>query len=303
MKKRILISFFILIASFLFAMDSMALLGVADSSHYVNNFSNPASVYFYNQKAKFVFSTGINTKPQFSLNAEFIGERMALGIDVQSFIRNKTIADDKKTYDIQRDVGFDLDVSYGYKNLALGFGITGGSSMELLDVSQLFYQTVLGRYSRIEESPFVGISFGAMYKYSNLAVGFLADDILSYNSSEKQMTVSNALDHISTGVYWGMDKYGRRGRLNMWVFNTGLELENILNNSERSINAGGEVTLQFTNEYSVSCRAGAKVLTSDISNPQITAGLGGKLDIFDLDIFLNMTERPVKFNIKLSVLN
>lgn len=279
-KKAGLVLFFTLIALNVFALTydtdikqrSMALSGIADCTSETNFYKNPAGLYLNERDNNFVLSVGYSD--EIYVKSEFVGQRISFAINVDN--------QEKNINDLQRDVIFSFNAAAGFDYLGLGVGIYGGSSMEQSNVTNRIYQSIFGDYIRIEDSQFVNIRIGAMYRLSDFTFGLMADRVLTYQGYEEHLSVSHAFDYISGGAYWNQSKYAKRGRLNKWVFSAGVETLNIFNNNERALAYGAEATIQLANDYSVSFRGGMQTPLFNTNQVFYSAGLGIRVGQFDL---------------------
>lgn len=304
MKKLVIVILIACLSVSLFALSgnvkqrAMSLIGIADCSNDANNFFNPASIYVYNQASKFAFSTSFFTNPDVYFSTEFINKRISLLIDIA--LKNSE-------ENILRDVNLEFNAAVGYKNLGFGIGFYGGSTMYQQKTKNAVAYALFGKYKRVEESEFLNVKAGAVYKLNDFTFGITADKILTYSGIDKQLTAKNAINNISFGAYWAQQKYAKRGRLNNWVFNTGIEATNVFSNEDRAVRAGLDATLQLNKDYSISLRGGAKYFLIDNGPLIVSAGVGTRLDIVDIGACILLpvlnVNSPASFEISVSVIN
>lgn len=291
---------------------SLGGLSSAYSSDAEDFFRNPASIFFYNEKNKFVLSTGFSDihtftgeplvyRPSTYLNTAFIGKRLVLAISVDNTIRSDLdFESGESSFDIIRSATIDIGATAGMDNFAFGVGLSAGSEMEQTQITlkqdrlllDLMYDSLVGRYSRVEDSEFANVNFGFRYNIGQFNFGITADEVLSFRGSESELSFKHAAEKISAGIHWSQDKYYGRGRLKNWVFCAGAELKNIFDKPNRTLCTGAEVSLQLISDYSISLRTGIEARLDYMNDMKQTIGLGVRLGMFDIGI---MTRFPVSF--------
>lgn len=295
-KKFLCLLFVVLVSCSLFAYsfdsdirhESMSLTGIADASSASSFFRNPAGLYLYDKASELVIATGISEGTY--LKTEFTGGKVSFSLNINNFMKNEN--------DLQRDFVFNANAAAGVGYFGFGMGIVGGSSMEQVNISGSLYENLFTKYTRMEESQFVSIRSGVVYRYGNFTFGFLADNILSYSGNAQHLSLDKAFDYVSGGIYWAQDKYAKRGRLNEFVFSAGAEFRNMFNGKTRNIGVGGEAMLQLTNNYSASLRGGISIPLNHNDKVEFTTGVGARLDRFDIGAYVIIAEKStVHFNI------
>lgn len=284
-KKQFLIVLISLLTFFAFALPfdtdirqkALSLYGIADASGGENSFKNPAGIYLYDHDSKFFASVGYSGDVY--LRTRFVGKYSSLSLDL----------DYSKQDDIfYRDFTFGFNAAYGYRYFGLGVGCYGGASM---------VKPHSGEFERLDDSQFFTIRVGSMYKLKDFTFGVLADNVFVYDSFEKRLSLTEALENLSAGAYWSQGKYSKRGRLNSLVTSVGIEFHNMLDKYTRAVAAGAETTIQLSNEYAVSLRVGSEFILEDYKNPSLTAGLSVKLDRFEIGSYIDVFSRTLGVNV------
>ena len=292
--------------------NGMGRTGTSGVDSDITYFTNPASLYYYNQRQKFLLEAYFydsHTRdfnylmelPDTGFKAEFVGKGVSVSIGLDKYAESFEKKEDGRRYVFRQRFDLAASFAYGYKNLALGAGLYGGSSRKRSDafvngnsffgdfVKNMFFS----EYSRDSSREFVSIELGAMYRLGPLVFSAKSDELLSYVSGNTgTLTFENALDTLGGGVYYASESYAKRGRLKKWVFSAAIEGKNLVNETNRSLHFGAEATYQLARDYNISGRLGYYSRFSDLSDGNLTFGLGGRINKVDVAFSADI---PVSF--------
>lgn len=290
---------------------SMGGISVSGTGNEISYFSNPASIYFYNQKQKFIFQTSVFNnhdegssiileKPELYFKGLFIGKAVALGLGGDLYVTDmKVTGSNSRNYTGLRRFDIALSAAYGYGNFAFGGSVYSGSStsnpnIEIKKDSALAdfaVKALFAEHTRLSNSEFVNIRFGMMYNISRLSFSAKSDRLLSYAGNQKELTFDDALDSVCLGMYYNRDRFRKRGRLNTWVFSAGAEVRNVFEDKEATLNTGAEIGLQLSVDYNVNLRFGYRSFLEHLDEGWTSFGLGARLEKFDIGLIY---EKPIK---------
>lgn len=323
-KSRILIILmFLMIASQAFSLpfdrdfrtSAMGGISVSGTGNEITYFSNPASIYFYNQRQEFVFQTSVYDnhddgtenvleKPGLCFKGLFIGKAVSLGLGGDLYVSDMDIKNNElRYYTGLRRFDIELSAAYGYKNFAFGGSVYSGSYLHNPNVeinknkafADFISDALFAEHTRLSNSEFVNICFGAMYNISRLSFSAKSDRILSYEGTQKELSFDEAMDSVCFGLYYNRDRYGNRGRLNTWVFSAGVEGCNVFDKDNGTVNAGAEIGFQLSRDYTLNLRFGYESLIDDFDEGWKSVGFGARLEKINLGFVYKM---PLKDNVK-----
>lgn len=267
------------------AMGGVGIAVIDDSQSY----PNPASVYFYSADKAFLLETSASDLisrnalpyvPATFIKGSFTGERLALNLCVSFEAQNPQ---PDGAVDIFQTTTIDINLSAGYGPIGVGFGISGGSIRQRLDVPMdtvpdYFMQFFFSQFDRVVNSEFLQARAGFLFRNGQLSLGLLLDDILDKDGTKTTLSWASLFEHAGLGAYWTRDEYSRRGKMNNLIYSFALEVNNLFRNSTRCLNTGAELAFRLVRDFSVSLRGGFSSTFRDFSSCTWTLGLGLNID-------------------------
>ena len=293
----------LLVASAAFAFDPrLSAMGDADigvSGSSMQSFPNPAAVYFDESDFTFAIRGRVSDTlgvakvpylPDSDTNLLFVADLISMGIELSFESVNPTDKEDGHHVDLIQHTTLNVNLAAGYGHFSAGVGITGGSRRQRLDVpmSRLWdfpVQSVFAPFDRVVNSEFIQVDVGLMFRYGQLSVGLLLDDVLDNSDGSTTLSWASLLYESAVGVYWSRQEYSSRGKANNLIYSfafdaNGKITEHIDSGNRRSLrlgftyNAGAELTYRMVRDSSVSLRAGYKAPGDELAKGTWTAGLG-----------------------------
>ena len=282
----------LLSVSMLFAYDprlsAMGGIGVAVSGTEMQDYGNPAAVFFDENSNTFSLSgtlgdiMGLDNWPCYpssSLEALFVANMITAGMNITYQSENRRENDH---VDLKQSVTQDVNFSAGYNFISAGVGVTGGSQQQRLDVPMASFtdfpvQSVFAPFDRVVNSEFIQLRAGVMMHFGQFFVGVLLDNLLHKDGSSTTLKWSEVFDGTGVGAYWSSPEYSSRGRMNNFVGSAGAEVKNIFSKEERTFNTGGEIKFRMVRDSSFFFRTGYSALWDDFLSGTVTAGLGVNL--------------------------
>ncbi len=294
-----------------FRSSAMGGISVSGTGNEITFFSNPASIYFYNQKQEFVFQASVYDnhddgteyvleKPELCFKGLFIGKAVSLGFGGDLYVSDMNIKDNQlRYYTGLRRFDIELSAAYGYKNFAFGGSVYSGSYLHNPNVevnkdkafADLVSDALFAEHTRLSNSEFVNICFGVIYNFSRLSFSAKSDRILSYEGTQKELSFDEAMESVCLGLYYNRDRYGKRGRLNNWVFSAGVEGCNVFDSDNATLNAGAEIGFQLSRDYNINLRLGYESLIDDFDEGWKSIGVGARLEKINLGF---VYKKPLK---------
>ena len=283
-------------------LEAMGSIGIAVSDSRHPTIINPASLYFFNEEHLFVVNgqyldsflpdsgESFPSLPTSGFNASFIGKMISFSIGFDYEVEPNSETEEIKYYNLYQKSEIKLNLSAGLGNFSAGIGISGGSSKQRTNVpihqdiavADFFAQTFLTSYDRLQDSEFLQINLGLMFKTGGLSIGILCDNILDNNGSKTSISWDSFKAETGIGIYYALDEYAKRGRLNLFNFSAGLEIKNVFTNETRALSTGLEVALMLAKNYGLYFRTGyqAKFDAFDLGTHSI--GFGAQISKVEL---------------------
>lgn len=284
-------------------LEAMGSIGIAVSDDRHPNVINPASLYFYEDSQTFIINgqymdsfllqseESFPVYPNAGFNGSFIGKMISFSIgfdySVQSIREDQNI----RYYNLYQNSEIKLNLSIGLGNFSAGIGVYGGSSKQRSSIPirneaavyDFVSQTFLTSYDRMQDSEYLQMNLGFMFKKSGLSVGILCDNILDSDGSKTTVSWDSFISETGIGLYYTSSEYGRRGRLNTFGYSGGLEISNLFNSDARRLNAGFELSLLLSKNYSFYFRTGYAATIEDFGFGTHSMGLGAKLNTVEVN--------------------
>ena len=305
MKKALLALILVILALHgAFAIDprlsAMADVGIGVYGPNLQSYPNPAAVFFDDNKYTFAVrgrlsdTIGVESAPflpQSDLNALFVADLIAMGIDLA--IRSDNYTSDEDHVDIYQHTTLNVSLGYGYRFISVGLGISGGSSQQRLNVPMkrivdFPIQSAFAQYDRVVNSEFIQVDAGMMLKFGQFSMGVLLDNVLDKDGAQTTFSWRSLFGDTGVGFYWARDEYSSRGKANQFIYSFALEASGLFNATERTLKAASELKLRLVRDSSVSVRGGYKSLFSDLGHGEITAGLGLVIRKFEFALNANI---------------
>ena len=308
MKRLLACLILILIASaFAFALDprlsAMGDIGIGVSGNNMQSYPNPAAVFFDESDFTFAirgrFSETLGVAPiPYLPNSQtdvlFVADLIAMGIDVSFESVNPTDEEDGHHVDLIQHTSLNVNLGAGYGFFSAGVGITGGSSRQRLDVPMSLLwdfpvQSIFAPFDRVVNSEFIQVDVGMMFRFGQLSVGLLLDDVLDNSGASTTLTWASLLYESGMGVYWSREEYSSRGKANNLLYSFALETNATFLEEQRKydflVKVGAELTYRLVRDSKVSLRAGYRAPAKTPADGICTAGLG--VSIHKLEFALN----------------
>lgn len=287
-------------------LEAMGSIGIAVSDSRHPTVINPASLYFSEDDHLFVlngqyldsflFDSGESfpSLPTSGFNASFIGKMISFSIGFDYNVELTGEGEGIKYYNIYQKSEIKLNLSAGIGNFSAGIGISGGSSKQRtsvpihqnIAVADFFAQTFLTSYDRLLDSEFLQINLGLMFKTGGLAIGILCDNILDNNGSKTTVSWDSFIAQTGIGIYYALDEYAKRGKLNLLNFSIGAEIKNAFTSETRALSAGLEVGFMLAKNYGFYLRTGYQARFKAFDLGTHTIGLGAQLN--NVDLYANL---------------
>lgn len=283
-------------------LEAMGSIGIAVSDTRHPTVINPASLYFFDEDHLFVVNgqyldsflpnsgDTFPNLPASGFNASFIGKMISFSIGFDYYVQLNGEAEDVKYYNIYQQSEIKLNLSAGLGNFSAGIGVSGGSSKQRTSVpihkdtalADFFAQTFLTSYDRLLDSEFLQINLGLMFKYGGLSIGLLCDNILDNNGSKTSISWNSFISETGIGIYYALDEYAKRGRLNLVNFSAGLEIKNVFTSETRALSAGVEAALMLAKNYGFYLRTGYQAKFKAFGLGTHSIGFGAQLSNVEL---------------------
>ncbi len=277
------------------AMGSIG-IGVSDSRH--PTVKNPASLYFFEEDRAFIINgqyldaflpnsgETFPSLPSAGFNASFLGKMISFTLGFDYYTEANGTIDGIKYYNIYQETEIKLNLSAGYGMFSAGIGISGGSSKQRSGaaihnntaLADFFIQTFLTSYERLLDSEYLQINLGLMFKSGGLSIGLMCDNIMDNDGSKTTISWDSFMSEAGIGIYYALDEYGKRGRLNLFNFSVGAEVDNIFTKETRALNAGFELAFMLAKDYCLYFRSGYKALFNDFDLGTHSFGFGAQLN-------------------------
>ena len=302
---------------------SMASTGIALSDTFDSFYVNPASLFFQ-EEGLFVVNGSYGDSiapaafaadaadplpllqvPENTISALFSSRFLALSIGLEYFLANRVPGIGSVRYDALNLSKLQLNLAYGWGNLALGFSARGGNVLKRpsINISQespitdYLKNTYLERY-QVPEGQFFTTSAGLLVSYQWVSIGVVSQSLfeMDYQTNELVLEASTVLDTLGIGMAVSTPPYDRNNELNLIALNAAFDIANIGDDLLRSLSMGVEVKIQLLPEYSVHVRLGYRERRSSLSSLLAlngdegctTYGLGVRLENLELQASLEL---------------
>lgn len=291
---------------------AMGGVGIGVSGSSMQSFPNPASVYFDDSDYTFAIrgrlsdTLGVSRIPYLpnsDTNLLFVADLISIGLELTFESVNPTEKEDGHHVDLIQHTSLNVNLGAGYGHFSAGVGIYGGSLQQRLDVPMSLpwdfpIQSVFAPFDRVVNSEFIQVDVGLMFRYGQLSIGLLLDDVLDNGDGSTTLTWASLLYESGIGIYWSRQEYSSRGKANSLIYSfafdaNGKITEQIESGNRRKLklgfvyNAGAELTYRMVRDSRVSLRAGYKAASNELLNGTWTAGLG--VSIRRMELALNAT--------------
>ncbi len=277
-------------------LNAMGDIGVAVSGLNMRSYVNPAAVFFDENSFNFalngnlVDTFGVKPNPYLPgscYSAMFAAEMVTISLSIDTFADNFRAA--TGNVDIYQTASIDVNFSAGYRFVSVGVGVSGGSTRQRIDCTMDTYldaieQSILAPYDRVVNSEFIQVNAGVMFKVSDVYAGILFDNVLQKDGAATSFNFESLFDETGVGLYYSRPEYSGRGRMNIFVYSFGAEVNNLFVNSSRSLNLGAELKFRLVRDSSVNARLGYSGVFSDADQRKITAGVGLTLKKFEFSL-------------------
>ena len=278
-------------------------VGIGVSGNNMQSFPNPAAVFFDESEFTFAVSGRISDTlgvgplpylPNSNLNVLFVADLISMGIDLSFESANPTEKEDGHRVDLIQHTSLNVNLAAGYKFFSVGLGINGGSRQQRLDVpmGQLWdfpVQSVFAPFDRVFNSEFIQVDFGMMFRFGQLSIGILLDDVLDNTGASTTMSWGSLLYESGVGVYWTRQEFSSRGKANSFIYSFALEADGTFVEEPRELDillkGGAELTYRMVRDSSISLRFGYRAARKALTEGIYTAGIG--LSIRKLEFALN----------------
>lgn len=275
----------------------MADVGISVSGSNMQSYPNPAALFFDDNKYTFAVrgrlsdTLGVASAPylpQSDMNLLFVADLISLGLDLS--FRSENPREDEDHVDLYQHTSLHVNLSYGYRFISVGIGISGGSSQQRLNVPMerlvdFPIQSIFAPFDRVTNSEFIQVNAGMMVKAGRFSFGVLLDNILDKDGAQTTFNWKSLFSDTGVGIYWARDEYSSRGRANQIIYSFALEANGVFNAENRLLKAASELKFRLVRDSSVSVRAGYNAPMNDLSLGEVTAGIG--LSIRKLEFALN----------------
>ena len=302
MKRALLVLILTILATCgAFAVDprlaAMADVGISVSGSNMQSYPNPAALFFDDNKYTFAVrgrlsdTLGVASAPylpQSDMNLLFVADLISLGLDLS--FRSENPREDEDHVDLYQHTSLHVNLSYGYRFISVGIGISGGSSQQRLNVPMerlvdFPIQSIFAPFDRVTNSEFIQVNAGMMIKAGRFSFGVLLDNILDKDGAQTTFNWKSLFSDTGVGIYWARDEYSSRGRANQIIYSFALEANGVFNAENRLLKAASELKFRLVRDSSISVRAGYNAPMKDLSLGEVTAGIG--LSIRKLEFALN----------------
>lgn len=309
----------------------MGSVGVSMSGSHAAIFANPAALFFRGQEHDTSFyvaaaygddivpwdiSKGLPCaflqQPLLSLDLSFSGRNLALTIRIDNQLKAEAArvqGTPTVPYSAYYNSLIQLDVAFGYKTFGIGAFLRGGnqSIRENITISNsntfLDYvtQTLLERYSPVEDSESFSVGLGMQLNYSWISMGVCTETLLtSQGATSAVFSGSSILDTLTCGISFKTPTYTRDNQLSLFVFEGACDFYHLGDNETRAVHIGIEAMFQLLPNWSISLRTGFietkpelnKMFAFSVDNACQTFGLGATMDKFNLDF---VCEVPIRW--------
>jgi hypothetical protein len=300
---------------------SMGSTGIARSHTFDSFYVNPASLFFQEEGLFVVHGSYADSVvpaayvaadplpliqiPENSISALFSSRFLALSIGLDFMLANRAPHVGYVQYDALNLSKLQLNLAYGWGNLAVGFSARGGNVLKRpsITISQespitdYLKNTYLERY-KVPEGQFFTTSAGLLVSYQWVSIGVVSQSLfeMDYQTNELVLEASTVLDTLGIGMAVSTPLYDRNNELNLIALNAAFDIANIGDDLLRSLRIGMEFKIQLSPDYSVEVRLGYRERRSSLSSILAlngdegctTYGLGVRLDKFELQAVLEL---------------
>jgi hypothetical protein len=286
---------------------------------YASSFANPAALYFRNvEDSSFYVSTQYGDEfdsgsfendepnpliqnPVSDLCVSFSGSNLALTIQAQTTLSDRTVSGDSTYYTATSETLFQLDWAIGRRNLAFGLSFRAVSFSERDDIEisddrtlgDYFVETVLGRYDVLENEAIVSAGMGLLLNYDWFKVA-VCSDAFAYAQGDDSLEISS--ESLFKTFCWGFGfsspTYDSNNQLNLFKVESALDLIDIGDQDSRELRFGVDLKLQLLPFWSVSLKTGYREMKPDLTdffafdpeNGTHTLGLSVQLNKTTIDL-------------------
>ncbi len=306
----------------------MGSVGVSMSGPHASMFANPAALYFRGKEHDTSFYVSaeygdsvvpwaIRTgqpcaflqSPVFGLDLSFSGRNLALTIQLDNQLENRTPGVGSATYNAYYHSLIQIDFAFGFRNFGVGAFIRGGnrSVRENITISNdnsfLDYmtQTLLERYSAVEGSEFFNIGLGLQLNYSWVSMGVCTETLVASRGADSIVfSGSGIFETLTCGMSFKTPTYTRDNQLSMVVLEAACDFYHLGDDETRAVHLGAELMFQLLPNWSVFVRTGYvetkpalnQIFMFSADNARQTFGLGATLDKFNIDL---VCEVPIRW--------
>lgn len=328
MKKRFVLG--LLITCFLVSLGASALdhtdlssigsgsAGLALTSS-TSFFANPAALYFRDVTDSSFYVSGsykdymvpsnfgdgepnpLLESPVSDFCVSFSGRSLALTLEAHTSLSDRTVFADYTTYAAKSSTLFQLDWAVGSQKIAFGLSLRAVSFSERspilvrddYTIGDYFVETVLGKYETLEEDAIVSAGLGLLLNYDWFKMG-VTSDAFAFAQGDDALAISS--ESLFKTLRWGFalssPTYDRTNQLNLFKFESALDLCNIGNLETREVRFGLDIKLQLLPFWSVSLNNGYREMKPEIGdffaivpeNGIHTIGLGIQLNRVSIDL-------------------
>ncbi len=270
---------------------AMGSTGVALSNSYDSFYVNPASLFFQEEGLFMVNGSygdsvvpaafqaleplPLLQEPQNTISALFSSRFLALSIGLEYMLANRAVDIASVRYDALNLSKLQLNLAYGWGNLALGFSARGGNVLKRPSISigkdspvtDYLKNTYLERY-QVPEGQFFTTSAGLLVSYQWISIGIVSQSLfeMDYQTNELVLDAYTVLETLGIGMAVSTPPYDRNNELNLLALNAAFDIANIGDDLLRSLRMGMELKIQLLPEYSVSVRLGYRERRASLSS-------------------------------------
>jgi hypothetical protein len=256
-------------------------------------FANPAALYFRDVTDSSFYVSGSYTdsivpsnftdgepsplveSPVSDFCVSFSGRSLALTLEAQTSLTERTVYSDYTTFVANSSTLFQLDWAIGSEKVAFGLSLRAISYSERSPVvirsnytaGDYFVETVLGKYETLEEDAIVSAGMGILVNYDWFKMG-VTSDAFAYAQGDDSLAIS--ADSLFETLRWGFafssPTYDSTNQLNLFKFESALDLCDIGNSDTREVRFGLDIKLQLLPFWSVSLNNGYRETKPDLEN-------------------------------------
>lgn len=237
-------------------------------------FENPARLFFFNQAKTLGVDMHFGLSPELSendpffsspymgLKAEFTSKYAQAGFTVDFSFSDRNPQEEAVYYNIYNDVAFNVGAAYGYKAVGFGFQVEAGSKLQRLNCAisrehafqDFFTQALFAEYDRVSGSETVNLKFGLGVEVEPVSFYILSPSAMTYHDNSTHFDLEEIYRGLKFGLYYTGDRFGIRGRLKPVVFDAGISVSSAFDETDRSLEVAGAVTLQLSRDRNISLR-------------------------------------------------